>query len=125
MEKYRSSGEVWGQQVVCNVSNKTVIIIDDLVSTGGTLARSAAACKRSGASKVIAAVTHGLFTGNAADILQEQSLEQIIVTNTIPPFRLGKSDARQKLTILDVAPLFAEAIKRSYTGGSITELLQD
>lgn len=123
MEKFRSGGQVWGERVVGDVNEKTVIIIDDLLSTGGTIARSAAACKRSGASKVIAVVTHGLFTGAAGETLQEPGLDQLIVTNTIPPFRLDASTVKQKLTVLDVTPLFAEVIKRLYTGGSIAELL--
>jgi len=124
-EKFRSSGVVSGDRIVGDVQEKTVIIIDDLVSTGGTLARAAAACKKSGAERVIALVTHGLFTGNANEILQDSSLQKVIVTNTIPPFRLKASILRDKLTVLDAAPLFAEAIKRINEGGSIVELLQN
>lgn len=125
MEKYRSSGEVWGEKVAGNVTGKTVIIIDDLVSTGGTLARAAAACKRAGANKVLAVATHGIFTGDPDKTLQEESLQQIIVTNTIPPFRLQHTQVKERVKVLNAAPLFAEAIKRISEGGSITELLQD
>ena len=124
MEKYRSSGVVTGEKIGGDVNEKTVIIIDDLISTGGTIARAAAACKKAGANKVIAMATHGLFTGKAGEILQEESLNQIITTNTIPPFRLGRSLLKEKLISLSVAPLFAEAIKRMEEGGSVTELLQ-
>lgn len=125
MEKYRSSGEVWGEKVAGDVNGKTVVIIDDLVSTGGTLARASVACKRAGAKKVLAVATHGIFTGEPDKILQEESLQQIIVTNTIPPFRLEHTQVKEKVKILNAAPLFAEAIKRMYEGGSVTELLQD
>jgi ribose-phosphate pyrophosphokinase len=125
MEKYRSGGEVWGETVVGDVKGKTAIIIDDLVSTGGTLARSAASCRRAGAKKIIALATHGLFTGKSDMTLQEESLEKIIVTNTIPPFRLENTQVKEKVQLLNVAPLFAEAIKRLDEGGSITGLLED
>ena len=125
MEKYRSSGEVWGEKVAGDIKGRTVVIIDDLVSTGGTLARAAVACKRAGAKKVLAVATHGIFTGEPDKTLQEECLQQIIVTNTIPPFRLEHSQVKEKVKILNAAPLFAEAIKRMYEGGSVAELLQD
>lgn len=125
MEKFRSSGKVWGERVAGEVKNKTVIIIDDLISTGGTIARAAAACRKAGAKKVIALATHGIFTGKPDETLQEEALEQIITTNTIPPFRLEKTRVIEKLTVLNAAPLFAQAIRRIEEGGSIVELLAD
>lgn len=125
MEKYRSSGVVSGEKVTGEVKNKTVLIIDDLISTGGTIARSAEVCKKAGAGKVIALATHGLFTGKPDETLQNDALQQIIITNTIPPFRLEHTRIKEKLTVLNIAPLFAEAIKRMQEGGSLTELLQD
>lgn len=125
MEKYRSSGVVSGERVSGEVKDKTVIIIDDLISTGGTIARAAATCKKAGANKVIALATHGIFTGNPDEKLQEDALQQIIITNTIAPFRLEHSLIKEKVMILNAAPLFGEAIKRMHEGGSITELLQD
>jgi len=125
MEKYRSSGVVSGERIAGEVKDKTVIIIDDLISTGGTIARSTAACKKAGAKKVFALSTHGIFTGRPDEIFQEDVLQQIITTNTIPPFRLEHTRVKEKVTVLNVAPFFAEAIKRMQEGGSITELLQD
>ena len=125
MEKYRSGGVVSGERMSGEVKDKTVIIVDDLISTGGTIARAAAACKKSGAKKVLALATHGIFTGRPDETLQEDVLQQIITTNTIPPFRLEHTRIKEKLTVLNVPPFFAEAIKRMQEGGSITELLQD
>jgi ribose-phosphate pyrophosphokinase len=125
MEKYRSSGEVWGEKIAGDVKDKTVIIIDDLISTGGTLARTAAACKKAGAGKVMALATHGIFTGNPDEKLREEALQQIITTNTIPPFKLEKARIKDKVIVLNAAPLFAEAIKRIDEGGSITAMLED
>jgi ribose-phosphate pyrophosphokinase len=125
MEKYRSGGVVWGERIAGEVSDKTVLIIDDLISTGGTIARAAAACRKAGAKKVLALATHGLFTGNPDEKLGETALKQIITTNTIPPFRLERTKIKDKVTILNAAPEFAEAIKRIYEGGSIVELLEN
>lgn len=125
MEKYRSAGIVSGERVSGEVKNKTVIIIDDLISTGGTIARAAAACSKAGAKKVLALATHGIFTGSPDDTLQEGALHQIITTNTIPPFRLEHTLVKDKLTVLNAAPLFASAIERIYNGGSLSELFDD
>jgi len=124
MEKYRSSGVVSGEKIGGDVKGKTVIIIDDLISTGGTIARAATACQKSGARKVVAMATHGIFTSNASETLREEALQQIITTNTVRPFRLEHSPVREKVISLNVAPQFAEAIKRMAEGDSVTELLQ-
>jgi ribose-phosphate pyrophosphokinase len=124
MEKYRSAGVVSGEKVAGEVRDKTVIIIDDLISTGGTIARAAAACKTAGAKKIIAIATHGIFTGTPEETLKEPALQQIIITNTIPPFRLENTRVREKVIVLNAAPLFAETIKRMHEGGSVTALMQ-
>ncbi|HSN09810.1 MAG TPA: ribose-phosphate pyrophosphokinase [Hanamia sp.] len=125
MEKYRSSGLVSGERITGEVKDKTVIIIDDLISTGGTIARAAKACIKLGAKKVLAMATHGLFTGNPDETLMDSPVDQIIVTNTIPPFRLEYKRIQEKVIVLNAAPLFAQVIKRMQEGGSVTELFDD
>ena len=125
MEKYRKAGVLSGETVVGDVAGKTVIMVDDMVSTGTTITRAAAACKKAGAAKIWVVITHGLFSGNAPEILKEANIHQIITTNTIPPFRLEDKPLRKKVEVLNVAPLFAAAIKRIDEGGSVTELLAD
>jgi ribose-phosphate pyrophosphokinase len=124
VEKYRASGVVRGEALVGDVKGRVAIIIDDLISTGGTLARAARACKLQGASRVFAAATHGLFVGKAESLLGEPAVERIIVTDTVPPFRLPDDAIGKRLTILASAPLVAEAIRRIHEGGSLVELLQ-
>ncbi|SMO49101.1 ribose-phosphate diphosphokinase [Fodinibius sediminis] len=123
LEKKRSKGIVSGETVVGKVKGKTVVIIDDLISSGTTLARAAQACVQLKATRVYAAATHGAFIGQAAGVLEEEALSQVVITNTIPPFRLPDAIKEQKVKVLDVAPLFAEAISRMHEGGSLVELM--
>lgn len=124
MEKQRSKGVVTGDALVGKVAGRAAIIIDDLISTGTTMARAAKACCDSGATKVYAAASHGIFVGEAGSALANPALEQVVVTDSIPPFRLSPELMEAKLVVLDSASLFAEAIRRIHSGGSIVELLE-
>jgi ribose-phosphate pyrophosphokinase len=124
LEKYRSEGVVSGQALIGDVAGKVAIVIDDLVSSGTTLVRAAESCRARGAERVYSAVSHGVFGAKATETLSNPALEKLVVTNTIPPFRLSSDLISGKLTVLDVSELFAEAIRRSHTGGSIVELLE-
>jgi ribose-phosphate pyrophosphokinase len=106
------------------VGGRVAIIIDDLISSGTTLVRAAEACRARGATAVYAAASHGVFVAKAAETLSNPALEQIVVTNTIPPFRLAADLIQKKLAVLDASQLFAEAIRRTHSGGSIVELLE-
>jgi ribose-phosphate pyrophosphokinase len=122
MEKRRSWGVVTGETLFGEVAGRTAIIMDDLISTGTTVLRAAQAARTKGANKVFAAATHGLFTANANHVLADSSLERVIITDTIPPFRLEEALVKSKLVVLDTSLLFAEAIRRMHEGGSIVEL---
>ena len=124
LEKYRSAGVVSGEAVVGDVAGKIAIIIDDLISTGGTILRAANACRQRGAKAVYAAASHGIFVGNATQAMANAGLERLVITDTIPPFRLDADFAQNKLTVLETAPLIAEAIHRIHGGGSIVDLLE-
>ena len=123
MEKHRSKGVVSGETFVGDVKGKVALIVDDLISTGTTILRTATACRKLGAKNVYAAATHGVFTGAANEVLANEALDKVIITNTIPPFRLDSQVAKSKLEILDATPLFASAIQSIHTGGSIVDLL--
>ena len=124
MEKHRSRDGVSGRALVGDVKGKVAIIVDDLVSSGTTLARAAHACRGQGAETVYAAVTHGLFVGNASQVLADQALANLLITDTIPPFRLQPTLVGAKVIVLGAAGLFASAIERIHSGGSITELVE-
>lgn len=124
IEKQRSGGIVSGEQLVGDVAGKPVVIIDDLISSGTTLARAAAACREHGSRRIQALATHGLFVRDAERILSQSSIERIVVSNSVPAFRLSESFANSTLTILDVAPLLAAAIRAIHEGSSIVELME-
>jgi len=124
LEKYRSGGQVTGEAVVGDVDGKVVIIIDDLISTGGTISRAANACRQRGARTIFAAASHGIFVGDAARVIAGAGVERLVITDTIPPFRLDPAFVQEKVTILETAPFIAEAIQRIHGGGSIVDLLE-
>lgn len=115
-EKYRSEGQVSGDLVVGDVKGKDVIIIDDLISTGNTIARAARACRALGARHVVAAATHGLFAKGADAALADEALEGIFVTDTVDPGRLETESVKAKLTVISCAALFADAIRGMHGG---------
>jgi ribose-phosphate pyrophosphokinase len=124
VEKRRSAGKMSGNLLAGGVADATVLVVDDLVSTGGTMVRAAQACLEHGARQVYGLAAHGLFTANAGETLAHPSLARICITDTIPPFRLDVALVRQKVDIVGAAPLFAEAIRRLAMGGSISDLLE-
>jgi ribose-phosphate pyrophosphokinase len=88
------------------------------------MTRAAKACRERGATRVFAAATHGLFIGEASEVLMDPALERVVTTDTVPPFRLDPAVVRERLVVLEVAPLLAAAIKRLHEGGSVVELLE-
>jgi ribose-phosphate pyrophosphokinase len=122
-DKHRSAGVVSGDLFVGDVLGSTALIIDDLISTGGTLLRAARAAREAGARRVLALVTHGLFMPGSADVLADPAIDRLVVTDTVPPFRLPAGARRDKLVVLPVAPLLAEAIARLHDERTLTELL--
>lgn len=125
LEKKRSMGKVSGESLVGEVQDRTAIIIDDIISSGTTISRAVNALKEQGAKRVLAATTHGIFVGSASEALANPGLEKLLITNTMPPFRLPGNIVQEKVVVLDAAPLFGAAIKRIHEGGSVTALLEE
>jgi ribose-phosphate pyrophosphokinase len=123
MEKRRSAGVVTGSHLVGELGDATVLVIDDLISSGGTMVRAARACREHGARKVYAFAAHGLFVGDAATAMADASITKTFTTDTVPSFRLGSAVDAAKLEVISAAPLFAEAIRRLHAGGSLVDLL--
>jgi ribose-phosphate pyrophosphokinase len=106
--------------VIGDVEGRDVIIVDDMVDTGGTLVQSVDALKERGAQRVFAACTHPVLSGKAAERIKSSKLEKMITTNTI----LLKNDegSENKIEILSVSELFGEAIRRINEGSSVSSL---
>jgi ribose-phosphate pyrophosphokinase len=125
MEKSRSGGVISGTSLIGEVKSKTVIIIDDLISSGTTLVRSAVACKEAGAKKVFAAATHAVFSPMASENLAHPALEKIIITNSIPDFNINQKILKEKIRVLDTAPLIGECIEKLHFDESIVSFLDN
>lgn len=106
--------------IIGDVENKTAIIIDDMIDTAGTLTEAANAVFAHGSKRVLAAATHGVFSGPAIQRIQDSKLEKVIITDTIPL----SSEAKRckKVDQISVAPLLAEAIFRIHNYDSVSSL---
>jgi ribose-phosphate pyrophosphokinase len=116
IDKRRSAGLLGGSQLVAgDVEGATVLLLDDLIASGETLQRSAAALRRAGAKSVIGCAAHGLFVDEAPQVLADDALAQLVVTDSVPHFRLPESGpVRDKLRVVSAVPLFAEAVRSSH-----------
>jgi len=108
--------------VIGDVSGKTCIIVDDIVDTAGTLCTAAAALKEEGAQKVVAYITHPLFSGSAIDRISNSELDEIVVTDTIPLNE--KALQCSKIEQLSLANLLAESIRRVSNEESISAMFR-
>lgn len=122
IDKRRSGPNmVASMNVVGEVEGQTCIIVDDMVDTGGTLIKAAETLREKGANRVVACCVHPVLSGDARSRLTNSAIEEVIVTDTIPHDNLGKGD---KFTVLSIAPLFAEAIRRIHSDDSISSLFR-
>lgn len=109
IEKERKTPfEVEMRLFVGNVKGKTVILVDDMCSTGGTLVQAANACAELGAKRIVAVVAHGIFADNALEKIEKSPIELFITTNSLPCSE--KVQKHSKVQIVSIAPLLAEAI---------------
>ncbi|MEI7769632.1 MAG: ribose-phosphate pyrophosphokinase [Chloroflexales bacterium] len=109
-------------EMVGEVEGKTAIIVDDMISTGGTLVEAAHALLERGARKVYACATHGVFADEAMNIIKSSDLVETIVTNTIPQ---SATAIESRVRTISVAPLFAEAIMRIHKDLSLSALFSE
>ena len=103
-----------------DVQNKTCLIVDDMIDTGGTLVQAAQALTEKGAVKVYACCTHGVFAGNAIEKISNSTLEQVVTTNSIPLSPEGEKCG--KIKVLSIGKLLAEAIRSIHDETSVSKL---
>jgi ribose-phosphate pyrophosphokinase len=116
VEKYRSGGVVSGGALVGSVGGTTVILLDDLISTGTTLLRAAAACRAAQAAHVYGAATHAVFPRSGTDFFARGEFDGLVVTDTVPLPAAMMGNAAGGLTVLDSSALLAETIARAHRG---------
>jgi ribose-phosphate pyrophosphokinase len=106
--------------VIGAIEDRDCVILDDMIDTAGTLTNAARALKENGARSVIAAATHAVLSGPAVERIGESPLEEVVVTNTIPLSE--PAVAMGKMTVLSVAPILGETIKRIHHSDSVSSL---
>jgi ribose-phosphate pyrophosphokinase len=102
-------------ELIGNVEGKNVILVDDMVDTAGTLTKAADLMKERGALSVRAICTHALLSGDAYEKIEQSQLEELIVTDSIPP-----KVSHPKVKVLSCAPLFAEVMRNVHSNESIS-----
>ena len=109
-------------RVVGDVEGRSCVLVDDMIDTGGTIAKAVQVLLDSGAKDVIIAATHGVLSGPATERLSTCGAREVIVTDTLP---IPASKRFEQLTVLPIAPLLARAIRAVFDDGSITSLFGD
>ena len=105
--------------MVGDVKGRTCVLIDDMIDTGGTIVAAAEQLIEHGAARVCAAATHGVFSENAIEKLNNSVIEQIVVTDTLP---LPPTKQFEKLQVLSVAPVIADAIGAVFGNTSVSDI---
>lgn len=105
--------------IIGNIDGRNCIILDDMIDTAGTICNAAAAIKDLGAKEVYSCATHAVLSGPAIKRLEESVIKEVVLLDTIP---IDKDKMIDKFTTLSVAPIFAEAMTRIFTNGSVSKL---
>ena len=104
-----------------DVKGRDCVVVEDIITTGGTISKLAQSLHRQGASRVLIAATHPVLTGNAIERLKKANVDEVIVTDSVP---IPAEKLGPPLTVLSVAPLLAEAIIRVHENRSVSELFR-
>lgn len=111
--------QVTVHEIVGDVNGRVCLLVDDMIDTGRTIVKAAEALKKAGAIGVVVAATHAILSDPAFEILQDESIDQVVVTDTLPV----PADKRwDRLTVLPIAPLLARAIHEVFDDGSVTSM---
>jgi ribose-phosphate pyrophosphokinase len=105
--------------IIGDVAGKKVILVDDMIDTAGTICNAANALKERGATAVFACCTHGVLSGPALERIQDSAIEDLLVLNTID---IPQSKQIDKIKVISVAPIFADAIRRIHEDLSVSKL---
>jgi ribose-phosphate pyrophosphokinase len=109
-------------EVVGEVKDRVCVLVDDMIDTGGTIVKAAETLFDNGAKAVIVTATHGILSGKAAEKLQGSRIAEVVVTDTLP---IVPESLFNKLTILPIAPMIANAVREVFHEGSVTSLFDE
>ena len=115
----RRPNQAVAKRIIGDVQGKTCILVDDMIDTAGTIVQAVEALTKNGASSVVVATTHPIFSAPAVERLKNSAVREVIATNTLP---IPEEKQFEKLTILSIAPLLARAIRAVFDDGSVTSL---
>ncbi|MET0187917.1 MAG: ribose-phosphate diphosphokinase [Pseudonocardia sediminis] len=115
----RKPNEAVANRVVGDIEGRTCVVIDDMIDTGGTVAKAVEVLQKEGAASVIIAATHGVLSGPAPERLANCGADEVIFTDTLP---IPHEKRFANMTVLPIAPLLAEAIHQVFEDGSVTSL---
>ncbi len=107
--------------VIGDIEGKNVILVDDIIDTAGTIVKAASVLKSFGAKKVYGCATHGVLSGPALDRIHNSELEKFVITDTIPLSEMARID---KIEVVSVAPILAEAIRRINSNESVSIIFE-
>ena len=107
--------------IIGDVEGKNCIIIDDMIDTAGTITNAANAIKELGATSVKAAATHAVLSGPAIERIRDSAIEELVLLNTMP---IPEEKRLDKIKVLSVGPIFADAMTRIHTNETISKLFQ-
>ncbi len=113
------ANQVTVREIVGDVAGRVCLLVDDMIDTGGTIAKAAQALKDNGAERVVVAATHAIFSDPATERLQHPAIDEVVVTDTVP---IPPEHRFPSLTVLPIAPLLARAIKEVFEDGSVTSM---
>ena len=111
--------QVQVHELVGDVKGRTCLLVDDMIDTAGTIVAAAKALKENGAGRVIVAATHAIFSAPAVERLSGDSVDEVLVTNTLP---IPADKMFDKLTVISIAPLIARAIEAVFSDDSVSSI---
>ncbi len=117
----REAHKIEEMAVVGEVDGRPCIVVDDMIDTGGTVAKGAEALAQQGAGPIYAAATHGVLSGKAVQLLEEAPISGVVLTNTVP---IPEEKQFAKLKVLSIAPLFASALRAVFEDSSVSEIFR-
>ena len=115
----KEANKIEEMAVVGEVDGRPCVLVDDMIDTGGTVAKGAQALAAQGAGPIFVGATHGIFSGKARQLLEEAPIQEVVVTNTVP---IPEERSFANLKVLSIAPLIASALRAVFEDSSVSEI---